>query len=246
MLNHLSLPILLGLAYPRGEWRTYNIMSQEKYKPSQSEIKRAEDSMSDEQRWLTRDREKSFKEKQELLNKYGLDVEMETEVFLRPGGGYNEKYVGKVDGHNLEIFRDGGEDLIVIDGIRMTNKDFHDSAILRNYDKSDQLLVDRPKRDEILKEAGINPFNTDFSIIHDFRAAIYDACAPGRQHGNFQDSTEENSKTESLYTKDKESAGKAPSEEDLIAVRNVMVGFYQKLKDHPVIKAARSHLRGRN
>lgn len=221
-------------------------MSQEKYKPSSAEIKSAEESMSDEQRWRTRDREKAFKEKQELLDKYGLNVEMETEVFQRPGGGYNEKSVGKVDGHDIEIFRDGGEDLIVVDGIRMTNKDFHDSPTLRNYDRSNQLLVDRPKRDEILKEAGINPFNTDFSIIHDFRAAIYDACAPGRERGTFQDSDEEDSKTESLYIKDKENVGRTPSEEDLIAVRNVMASFYQKLKDHPDLKDQRAYLKGLN
>ena len=42
----------------------------EKHKPLPSEIKRAENSMSNEQCWLTRDREKAFKEKQELLDKY--------------------------------------------------------------------------------------------------------------------------------------------------------------------------------
>jgi len=218
----------------------------EKHKPLPSEIKRAENSMSNEQCWLTRDREKAFKEKQELLDKYGLSVEMETEIFHRPGGGYNEKYIGKVDGHNIEIFRDGGEDLIVVDGIRMTNKDFHDSPTLRNYDRSNQLLIDRPKRDEILKEAGIDPFNTDFSIIHDFKVAIYDACAPGRGHGTFQDSDEEDSKTESLYIKDKENIGRTPSEEDLIAARNIMAGFYQKLKDHPDLKDKRTYLKGLN
>src|SRR3989344_654929 len=191
----------------------------EKHKPLPSEIKRAENSMSNEQCWLTRDREKAFKEKQELLDKYGLSVEME-----------------------IEIFRDGGEDLIVVDGIRMTNKDFHDSPTLRNYDRSNQLLIDRPKRDEILKEAGIDPFNTDFSIIHDFKVAIYDACAPGRGHGTFQDSDEEDSKTESLYIKDKENIGRTPSEEDLIAARNIMAGFYQKLKDHPDLKDKRTYL----
>ena len=67
-----------------------------------------------------------------------------------------------------------------------------------------------------------------------------------RGHGTFQDSDEEDSKTESSYVKDKESVGKAPSEEDLIAARNIMSGFYQKLKNHPLIKEARSHLKGRN